>query len=87
MRFQDVLEATTGRDMKISDANIEKEGAILLDLADIFKEISFRPPVLSVYELRDTENCSTSLPPKHQRVSLKPLVGIGKLTRVLVGQP
>jgi hypothetical protein len=71
IRFRDVLEATTGRNLKIPNANIEQEGAILLDLADRFEGISFRTPVLSVYELRETKNSSTPLRPKYQQVSLE----------------
>jgi hypothetical protein len=71
MRFRDVLEATTGRNLKIPNANIEQEGAILLDLADRFEGISFRTPVLSVYEIKETKNNSTPLRPKYQQVSLE----------------
>jgi hypothetical protein len=71
IRFRDVFEATTGRNLKIPNANIEQEGAILLDLADRFEGISFRTPVLSVYELRETKNSSTPLRPKYQQVSLE----------------
>jgi hypothetical protein len=72
IRFRDVLEATTSRSLKIPNANIEQEGAILLDLADRFEGISFRTPVLSVYEMRESKNSSTSLRPKYQQVSLEP---------------
>ena len=72
IRFRDVLEATTGRNLKIPNTNIEQEGAILLDLADRFEGISFRAPVLSVYEMRESKNSSTPLRPKYQQVSLKP---------------
>ena len=48
--FRDVLETTTGKSLKIPNANIEQEGAILLDLAARFEGISFRTPILSVYE-------------------------------------
>lgn len=73
IRFRDVLEATTGRNVKISNANIEQEGAILLDLADRFEGISFRTPILSVYEMKESKISSTSLRPKHQQVSFEPL--------------
>jgi hypothetical protein len=73
-RFRDVLEATTGRNLKIPNANIEQEGAILLDLADRFEGISFRTPILSVYELRESRNSSTPLRPKYQKVSLELLI-------------
>jgi len=52
MQFRDVLEATTNRAFKIPNANIEQEGAMLLDLADRFEGISLRTPLLSVYEMR-----------------------------------
>ncbi|GAB0138585.1 hypothetical protein EsDP_00006814 [Epichloe bromicola] len=41
LRFRDILEATTGKKLKIPNGNIEQEGAILLDLADRFEGISF----------------------------------------------
>ena len=66
MRFRDVLEATTGRNLKFPNTNIEQEGAILLDLADRFEGISFRTPVLSVYELRESKNSIAPLRPKYQ---------------------
>jgi hypothetical protein len=68
-RFRDVFEATTGKSLKIPSANIEQEGAFLLDLADRFEGISFRTPILSVYELRESKNSSTPLRPKYQQVS------------------
>ncbi|OIW35543.1 tetratricopeptide repeat domain-containing protein [Coniochaeta ligniaria NRRL 30616] len=67
-RFRDVLEATSGRTLKIPSANIEQEGAMLIDLADRFEGISFRTPILSVFELRDTKNSSTPLRPKYQQL-------------------
>ena len=70
-RFRDILEATTGRSLKIPHGNIEQEGAILLDLADRFEGISFRTPILSVYELRETKNSSTPLRQKYQQVSIQ----------------
>lgn len=73
MRFRDILEATTGRNLKIPNTNIEQEGTILLDLADRFEGISFRTPVLSVFELRESKNSSTPLRQKHQQVSLEPV--------------
>ncbi|TVY21056.1 hypothetical protein LARI1_G001255 [Lachnellula arida] len=68
IRFRDVLEAMTGRNLKIPNANIEQEGAILLGLADRFEGISFRTPMLSVYELRESRNSSTPLRPKYQQL-------------------
>ncbi len=73
VRFRDVLEATTGKSLKIPNANVEQEGAILLDLADRFEGISFRTPVLSAYELRESKNSSAPLRQKYQQVSLEPL--------------
>lgn len=70
-RFRDVLEATTGKSLKIPSASIEQEGAILLDLADRFEGISFRTPILSVYELRESKNTSTPLRPKYQQVRVE----------------
>ncbi|GFF26769.1 tetratricopeptide repeat domain-containing protein [Aspergillus udagawae] len=67
-RFRDILDATTGRNLKISSANIEQEGSILLDLADRFEGIAFRTPILSVYELRESKNSSTPLRPKYQQL-------------------
>ncbi|KAF2665940.1 tetratricopeptide repeat domain-containing protein [Microthyrium microscopicum] len=67
-QFRDVLEATTGRNLKIPNANIAQEGAILLDLADRFEGISFRTPILSVYELKETKNSSTPLRSKYQQL-------------------
>lgn len=69
-RFRDILESTTGKTLKTSGAHIEQEGSILLDLADRFEGISFRTPILSVYELRESKNSSTPLLPKYQQVSL-----------------
>jgi len=69
-RFRDVLESTTGKSLKIPHADIEREGAILLDLADRFEGISFRTPILTIYELRESKNTSTALRPKYQQVSL-----------------
>ncbi|KAI5460821.1 tetratricopeptide repeat domain-containing protein [Mariannaea sp. PMI_226] len=68
MRFRDVLEATASRNLKIPSANVEQEGAILLDLADRFEGISFRTPMLSVYELRESKISSTPLRPKYQQL-------------------
>lgn len=75
-RFRDVLEATTGKSLKFSTSSIEQEGAILLDLADRFEGISFRTPILSVYELRESKNNSTPLRPKYQQVSCQSLVEV-----------
>lgn len=72
-RFRDVLEATTGKNLKISNAHIEQEGSILVDLADRFEGITFRTPILSVYELKESKNSSTTLRPKYQQVSPEPL--------------
>lgn len=69
VRFRDVLEATTNRAFKIPNANIDQEGAILLDLADRFEGISFRTPLLSVYELRESRNSSTTLRQKYRQVT------------------
>jgi hypothetical protein len=79
-RFRDVLEATTGKSLKISSANIEQEGAILLDLADRFEGISFRTPILSVYELRESKISSTSLRHKYQQVGFEPFIELCTLT-------
>ncbi|KAK2600215.1 hypothetical protein QQS21_005011 [Conoideocrella luteorostrata] len=65
-RFRDILEVTTGKNPKIPTENIEQEGAILVNLADRFEGISFRTPILSVYELRESKNSSTPLLPKYQ---------------------
>lgn len=70
-RFRDILEATAGRAPKIPNTNIEQEGAILLDLAHRFEGITFRTPVLSVYELRESKTGSTPLRPKYQQVGFK----------------
>lgn len=75
IRFRDILEATTGRGLKIPNTNIEQEGTILLDLVDRFEGISFRTPILSVYELRESKNSSTSLRPKYQQVRLELALG------------
>ena len=74
IRFRDVLEATTGRNLKIAGANIEQEGAILLDLADRFEGITFSAPILSAYELRESKTSSTTLHPKYQQVGSKSLI-------------
>ncbi|MCV4802700.1 hypothetical protein OFC41_29195, partial [Escherichia coli] len=75
-RFRDIFEATTGRNLKIPNSNIEQEGAVLLDLADRFEGISFRTPILSVYELRESKNSSTSLCQKYQQVCPRPFVDL-----------
>ncbi|CAG8410489.1 unnamed protein product [Penicillium salamii] len=67
-RFRDVFEATTGRNLKIPNTKVEQEGAIILDLADRFEGISFRTPILSVYELRESKNSSTSLRQRYQQL-------------------
>jgi hypothetical protein len=84
-RFRDVFEATTSRNLKIPSSNIEQEGAVLLDLADRFEGISFRTPILSVYELKESKNTSTSLRQRYQQVSIEPLAKLRMLTRFLVG--
>ncbi|GKZ55459.1 hypothetical protein AnigIFM49718_000535 [Aspergillus niger] len=68
MRFRDILEATTGRNLKFSNSSIEQEGAILVDLADRFEGISFRSPILSIYELRVSKSSSIPLRQKHQQL-------------------
>ncbi|RDW79835.1 hypothetical protein BP6252_04473 [Coleophoma cylindrospora] len=68
LRFRDILEATTSKNLKIPNANIEQEGSILLDLADRFEGISLRTPILSVFELRESKNSSTPLRPKYQQL-------------------
>ncbi|KAM0806780.1 putative Tetratricopeptide repeat domain-containing protein [Seiridium cardinale] len=68
MRFRDILEATGGRSLKIPNASFEQEGAMLLDLADRFEGISFRTPILSVFELKESKNSSISLRPKYQQL-------------------
>ena len=73
VRFRDILEATTGKSVKFSTSQIEKEGALLLDLADRFEGISLRTPVLSAYELKETKKGNTALFSKHQQVSLEQL--------------
>ncbi|KAK5680155.1 hypothetical protein LTS10_007082 [Elasticomyces elasticus] len=67
-RFRDVLEATTGRNLKVPNVSIEQEGAILLDLADRFEAISLRTPILSCYELRESKNSFASLRPRYQQL-------------------
>ncbi|RAL14029.1 NB-ARC and TPR domain protein [Aspergillus homomorphus CBS 101889] len=67
-RFRDILETTTGKNLKIPSSHIEQEGSILLDLADRFEGISFRTPILSVYELRESKNSSAPLLPKYQQL-------------------
>ena len=74
IRFRDVLEATTGRSLKIPNSDMEQEGAILLDLADRFEGLSFRTPMLSVYELRESKNSSAPLRQKYQQVSFEPFL-------------
>lgn len=67
--FRDILEATTGKTMKISTSSIKQEGSILFDLADRFEAIAFRTPLLSVYELRESKVGSNVLRTKYQQVS------------------
>ncbi|EEQ29248.1 tetratricopeptide repeat domain-containing protein [Microsporum canis CBS 113480] len=68
IRFQDILEATAGRSLKVHSSGTEQEDAILLNLADRFEGISFRAPVLSVYELRESKSSITPLRQKHHQV-------------------
>lgn len=75
-RFRDLLDTTTGKHSRSSNVNVEQEGAILLDLADRFEGISFRAPVLSIYELRESKNASIPLRPKYQIVSHEPVTGL-----------
>lgn len=85
IRFRDILETTNGRIYKTTNTNIDQEGAILIDLAERFEEISFRAPMLSVYELRETKNNSTPLRPKYQQVNAQTTIEVHKLTESLVG--
>ena len=80
IRFRDVLEATTGKNIKFPNANIEQEGAVLLNLADRFEGISLRTPILSVYELRESKISTTSLRSKYQQVSLELFFSVCTLT-------
>ncbi|KAJ5715180.1 uncharacterized protein N7483_012361 [Penicillium malachiteum] len=68
MRFREVLEATTKRAFKIPNENIEQEGTILLGLADRFEGISFRTPILSVYEMRESRNSSIKFRQRYQQL-------------------
>nr|POE88374.1 hypothetical protein CFP56_11603 [Quercus suber] len=68
-RCRGLLEATSGKNTKSSNASAEQEVAILLDLADRFQAISFRTPILSVHELRGTRINTNPLCPKFQLVS------------------
>ncbi|KAI1362738.1 tetratricopeptide repeat domain-containing protein [Xylaria arbuscula] len=68
IRFRDILEASTSKSLKIPQANVEQESAVLLDLADRFESISFRTPILSAYELKETKNSSAPLLPKYQQL-------------------
>ncbi|KAK9419852.1 putative Tetratricopeptide repeat domain-containing protein, partial [Seiridium unicorne] len=52
---------------------------MLLDLADRFEGISFRTPILSVFELKESKNSSISLRPKYQQVSLPRMVELWAL--------
>ena len=84
IRFKDVMEATTGKSLKIPSASLEQEGAILLDLADRFEEIRLRAPILSVYELKDSKNSSTPLRPKYQQVGLQTSSKVQTLTQICI---
>ncbi|KAF9243340.1 hypothetical protein DTO006G1_363 [Penicillium roqueforti] len=68
IRFRDIFEATTSRNLNIPSTNIEQEGAILLDLADRFEKVSFSTPILSAYELRESKTSSTTLQHKYQQL-------------------
>ena len=68
VHFREILESTTGRGSKVINAIIEREGAILLDLADRFEGISLRTPMLSAYELRESRISSTPLRSKYQQL-------------------
>lgn len=72
--FRDVLVATAGRGAKLINAVIEREGALLLDLADRFEGISLRTPMLSTYEMRESRIASTSLRSKYRQVSSGSLI-------------
>lgn len=67
-RFRGLLEGTIGKVPKISNASVEQDGAMLLDLADRFEGLSLRTPVLSVYELKESKTSSTPLRLKYQHV-------------------
>lgn len=87
IRYQEILEATTGKTLRIPGASIEQEGAILVDLADRFEGMLFRIPILSVYELRESKLSPASLHQRYKVVSLNPLGELQILSRALVGQP
>lgn len=74
VRFREILEATMGRGSKVTNAIVERESTILLDLADRFEGISLRTPMLSAYELRESRISSTPLRPKYQQVSPESLI-------------
>ena len=67
--FRTILGATTGKVAKSTSTDIEREGALLLDLADRFEGISLRTPMLSTYEMRESRVTSTSLRTRYQQVS------------------
>ncbi|GAD96164.1 tetratricopeptide repeat domain-containing protein [Paecilomyces variotii No. 5] len=50
-----ILGTTSGKDLEISSTTIAQEGAILVGLADRFEAIEFQTPILSAYELRESE--------------------------------
>jgi hypothetical protein len=56
IRFRDLFETTTSKNLKIPNASMEHEGAILLDLAGRFEMVTNNTPILSVYELRESQN-------------------------------
>ena len=66
VRFREILEVIMRRGLKVTNAIIERESTILLNLADRFKEISLRTPILSAYKLRESRISSTPLRLKYQ---------------------
>lgn len=60
-RFRDILEITTGKAVKYSSSSAEQEGAKLVNLAERFKILRLRTPILSAYELRDSKGGSVPL--------------------------
>ncbi|KAJ5129351.1 uncharacterized protein N7515_005390 [Penicillium bovifimosum] len=55
VRFRDLFETTTSKSLKIPNASMEHEGAILLDLASRFEMVTNNTPILSAYELRESK--------------------------------
>lgn len=70
LRYRDVLESTAGKAYKFSSSNTEQEGATLLNLAERFRSLALQTPILSVYELKDSEPNSVTLK-KSQLVCLE----------------